>query len=53
MCGNTLKLINSHFSNRTQRVQIDNVVTSFANIILGVPLGSILGPLNCSCIYYL
>ena len=25
ICGNTLKLIKSYFSNRTQRVQIDNV----------------------------
>ena len=31
--GNALKLIRSHFfSNRTQRVQIDNVLSDFANI---------------------
>ena len=30
--------------NRTQRVQIDNVLSDFANIICGVPQGSVLGP---------
>ena len=44
--GNTLKLIKSYFSNRTQRVQIDNVLSDFANIICGVPQGSGLGPLK-------
>ena len=34
ICGNALKLIKSYFSNRTQRVQIDNVLSDFANIIL-------------------
>ena len=33
ICGNALKLIKSYFSNRTQRVQIDNVLSDFANII--------------------
>ena len=36
ICGNALKLIKSYFSNRTQRVQIDNVLSDFANIICGV-----------------
>ena len=36
----------SYFSNRTQRVQIDNVLSDFANIICGVPQGSVLGPLK-------
>ena len=31
--GNALKLINSYFYNRTQRVQIDNVLSDFTNII--------------------
>ena len=44
ICGNALKLIKSYFSNRTQRVQIDNVLFDFANIICGVPQGSVLGP---------
>ena len=52
ICGNALKLIKSYFSNRTQRVQIDNVLPDFANIICGVPQGSVLGPLKC-CLYLL
>ena len=46
ICGNALKLIKSYFSNRTQRVQIDDVLSDFANIICGVPQGSVLGPLK-------
>ena len=46
ICGNALKLIKSYFSNRTQRVQIDDVLLDFANIICGVPQGSVLGPLK-------
>ena len=42
--GNALKLIKSYFSNRTQRVLIDDVLSDFANIICGVPQGSVLGP---------
>ena len=45
--GNALKLITSYFSNRTQRVLSD-----FANIICGVPQGSVLGPLKF-CLYLL
>ena len=41
ICENTLKLIKSYFSNRTQHVQIDNVLTYFANIICGVPQCSV------------
>ena len=37
--GNALKLIKSYFSNRIQRVQIDDVLSDFANIICGVPQG--------------
>ena len=40
ICGNVLKLIKSYFSNCTQRVQIDDVLSDFANIICGVPQGS-------------
>ena len=32
ICGNALKLIKSYFSNRTQHVQIDNVLSDIANI---------------------
>ena len=47
---NALKLIKSYFSNRTQRVQIDDVLSDFANIICGVPHGWVLGPLKfCLC----
>ena len=45
-CGNALKLIKSYFSNRTQCVQIDGVLSDFANIICGVPQGSVLGTLK-------
>ena len=41
ICGNAIKLIKSKFSNRTQRVQIDDVFSDFANIICGVPQGSV------------
>ena len=50
--GNALKLIKSYFSNRTQRVQIDAVLSDFTNIICGVPQGSVLGPLKL-CLYLL
>ena len=52
ICGNALKLIKSYFSSRTQRVQIDNVLSDFANIICGVPQRSVLGPLKL-CLYLL
>ena len=43
ICGNALKLIKSYFSNRTQRVQIYDVLSDLAIIICGVPQGSVLG----------
>ena len=53
ICGNALKLIKSYFSNRTQRVQFDDVLSDFANIICGVPpQESVLGPLKY-CLYLL
>ena len=52
ICGNALKLIKSYFSNCTQRVQIDDVSSDFANIIYGVPQGSVLRHLKC-CLYLL
>ena len=52
ICGNALKLIKSYFSNRTQRVQIDDVLSDFANIICGDPQGSDLRPLKL-CLYVL
>ena len=50
ICGNAQKLIKSYFSNPTQRV--DYVLSDFANIICGVPQGSVLGPLKF-CLYLL
>ena len=50
--GHALKLIKSYFSNRTQHVQIDDVLSAIANIICGVPQGSVLGPLKF-CLYLL
>ena len=51
-CGNALRLINSYFSNCTQCVQIDNVLSDFVNITCGVPQCSVLGPLKF-CLYLL
>ena len=50
--GNALKLILSHFSDRTQRVQIAGILSEFASIVCGVPQGSVLGPLKF-CLYML
>ena len=44
-----IKLIKSYFSNYTQCVLNDNVLSEFDNIIYGSPQGSVLGP----CIFYL
>ena len=44
----TLKLLldsTLHLSNRTQRVKLDSTFSSWLKILLGVPQGSILGPL--------
>ena len=46
ICGNALKLIKSYFSNRTQRVHLDNVLSDFANIICSVPQGTVLETLK-------
>ena len=48
MRGNALKRIKSYFSNRPQRVHIDNVLFDFTNSIWGVPQG----PLKL-CLYLL
>ena len=52
ICGNALKLIKSYFSNRSQRGQIDDVLSDFAYIIFCIPQGSVLGPLKF-CLYLL
>ena len=41
-----LAIICSYFSNRKQRIKIDNVFSSWKDLILGVPQGSFLGPLR-------
>ena len=40
-----LRLINDYFSNRRQRTRIGNSFSDWFEIILGVPQGSMLGPL--------
>ena len=45
-CSNAPNIIKSYISNRTQHVQVDNVLSDFANIMCGVPQGSVLGPLK-------
>ena len=41
----SLKLLQDYLSNRTQRVKLDSTLSSWLKILLGVPQGSILGPL--------
>ena len=38
-----LQLIKSYFSDRTQRVVIDGILSEFANLVCGVPQGFVLG----------
>ena len=42
---NALKLVYSYLTNRTQRVEIGSSYSSPKNILIGVPQGSVLGPL--------
>ena len=50
--GSALQLLKSYFSDRSQRVLIDDVMSGVANIVSGVPQGSVLGPLKF-CLYLL
>ena len=42
---NSLKLLYSYLSNRKQRVRIESIFSEWIGIVLGVPQGSILGPI--------
>ena len=44
--GSALRLIRSYFIDRTQRVQIDGIMSDFASLLCGVPQGSVLGPMK-------
>ena len=48
--GSALRLIRSYFSDRTQRVQIDGILSDFTSLLCGVPQGSVLGPMKL-CLY--
>ena len=50
--GSALRLIRSYFSDRTQRVQIDGIMSDFASLLCGVPQGSVQGPMKF-CLYLL
>ena len=50
--GKALDLIKSYFSYRTQRVQIDGILSEFAEIVCGVSQGSVLGPLKFASTCY-
>ena len=50
--GSVLQLLKSYFSNRSQRVLIDDGMSGVANIVCGVPQGSVLGPLKL-CLHLL
>ena len=52
ICGSALRLIRSYFSNRTQRVQIDGILSDLASLLCGLPQGSVLGPMKF-CLYLL
>ena len=43
--NDSLDLIKSYFTNRKQPVKIDEIKSDIVNMNLGVPQGSVLGPL--------
>ena len=50
--ASALQLLTSYFSDRSQRVLIDDGMSGVVNIGCGVPQGSVLGPLKL-CLYLL
>ena len=50
--GSALRLFPSYFFDRTQRVQIDGIMSDYASLLRGVPQGSVLGPIKF-CLYFL
>ena len=42
---NALKLIHSYLSDRKQHVKVNNTFSEWCELVLGVPQGSVLGPL--------
>ena len=44
--GSALQLLKSYFSDRSQRMLIDDVMSGIANIVCVVPQGSVLGPIK-------
>ena len=50
--GSALELLKSYFSDRSQRVLIYDAMSGVANIVCGVPHGSVLGPPKL-CLYLL
>ena len=50
--GSAQRLIRSYFSDRTQRVQIDGILSDFVSLLCEVPQGSVLGPMKF-CLYLL
>ena len=49
--GNALKYIHTYLKNRKQCVCVNNVCSDFKGIILGVPQGSIIGPIHSYVIF--
>ena len=45
LCNESVNLLKSYLSGRTQQVKLNGIVSSWSAIKKGVPQGSILGPL--------
>ena len=43
--NNAAKLLSDYFSNRKMQTRLNDIISAFIGLILGVPQGSILGPL--------